>query len=366
MKEERLKEQLQQILQAEVRRETRTVKEWKAMGGSRTSGDWYTSVKIDDTLYVPTSLEGSSISLLAITAGGWSQRERDLVEFIVDNSYNVDKRQSLKSEHERFVAAVRDWIEERAASGSPDDQDPPVEVTRHSALFGTKVPFLVYGEYTSSNQEEYKDMKKLLETFFDGDILLIPLMDKEWLVLGSESLLTDADEEEGSAESAEEQLASLCLGLQAVISTEGAGDCHVSAYYPITPVQTLPSTVIKLREAISIGRLQHAGQYIHLPWELYLDQLLSPLSHSDRLKFIEQVFKRKDPQLDRETIQTLETFFELDCNVSETAKHLYIHRNTLLYRLDKFKQESGLDVRTFNQAVHVKLALQLYKVTKRL
>src|SRR5690606_20356661 len=74
MKEERLKQQLQQILQAEVRRESRTVKEWKAMGGSRTSGDWYTSVKVDNTLYVPTALEGSTISLLAITADDWTPR----------------------------------------------------------------------------------------------------------------------------------------------------------------------------------------------------------------------------------------------------------------------------------------------------
>ena len=66
-----------------------------------------------------------------------------------------------------------------------------------------------------------------------------------------------------------------------------------------------------------------------------------------------------------ETMTTLEQFFQLDCNVSETAKKLYIHRNTLLYRLDKFKQETGLDVRTFNNAVLVKIAMLLYKVTKR-
>jgi DNA-binding PucR family transcriptional regulator len=72
-----------------------------------------------------------------------------------------------------------------------------------------------------------------------------------------------------------------------------------------------------------------------------------------------------DYLLDAETISTLETFFQLDCNVSETAKKLYIHRNTLLYRLDKFKQETSLDVRSFQDAVLVKIALQLYKVTKR-
>ncbi|MFD2881944.1 PucR family transcriptional regulator [Paenibacillus rhizoplanae] len=62
---------------------------------------------------------------------------------------------------------------------------------------------------------------------------------------------------------------------------------------------------------------------------------------------------------------TLETFFEMDCNVSETAKKLYIHRNTLLYRLDKIKQETGADVRSFGDAAIVKLAMLLYKVTKK-
>ncbi|MDT2192264.1 helix-turn-helix domain-containing protein [Paenibacillus larvae] len=72
-----------------------------------------------------------------------------------------------------------------------------------------------------------------------------------------------------------------------------------------------------------------------------------------------------DHVLDTETQTTLEQFFGLDCNVSETAKKLYIHRNTLLYRLDKFKQETSLDVRNFHHAVLVKIALLLYKVTNR-
>ncbi|WP_420871911.1 helix-turn-helix domain-containing protein [Cohnella rhizosphaerae] len=55
----------------------------------------------------------------------------------------------------------------------------------------------------------------------------------------------------------------------------------------------------------------------------------------------------------------------MDCNVSETAKRLFIHRNTLLYRLDKLKQEAGLDVRSFNDAILVRLLMLLYKVTKR-
>jgi DNA-binding PucR family transcriptional regulator len=77
------------------------------------------------------------------------------------------------------------------------------------------------------------------------------------------------------------------------------------------------------------------------------------------------VLKRNNLSPDTEMYLLLEQFFTHDCNVSETAKSLYVHRNTLLYRLDKFKQETGLDVRNFNDAVLVQVALLLYKVTKR-
>jgi len=74
---------------------------------------------------------------------------------------------------------------------------------------------------------------------------------------------------------------------------------------------------------------------------------------------------RPDLFTDSETVATLDAFFSMDCNVSETAKKLFIHRNTLLYRLDKIKNEAGLDVRSFNDAVLVRILLLLYKVTKR-
>jgi carbohydrate diacid regulator len=96
-----------------------------------------------------------------------------------------------------------------------------------------------------------------------------------------------------------------------------------------------------------------------------LERLLNTIPEAQRAKFVEQALKRTDVFLEPEILTTLETFFALDCNVSETAKKLYIHRNTLLYRLDKLKQETELDVRLFRDAVLVKIILLLYKVTKR-
>ena len=96
-----------------------------------------------------------------------------------------------------------------------------------------------------------------------------------------------------------------------------------------------------------------------------MEKLLYVIPETEKNLFINQVFKRNDPVLEREMLSTLESFFDLECNVSETAKILYIHRNTLLYRLDKFKQETGLDVRSFNDAVLIRIAVLLYKFTKR-
>jgi DNA-binding PucR family transcriptional regulator len=109
----------------------------------------------------------------------------------------------------------------------------------------------------------------------------------------------------------------------------------------------------------------YPGVSMHLPWQIRLEKLLNVLTEAEKQRFVSQVLKRTDQLPDTEMYVLLEQFFALDCNVSETAKILYIHRNTLLYRLDKFKQETGLDVRNFNDAVLVQVALLLYKVTKR-
>ena len=98
---------------------------------------------------------------------------------------------------------------------------------------------------------------------------------------------------------------------------------------------------------------------------MQLERLLNAIPETQRAKYLEQSLKRTDLFVEPEMLATLETFFSLDCNVSETAKKLYIHRNTLLYRLDKLKQETGLDVRLFRDAVLMKIILLLYKVTKR-
>ena len=78
--------------------------------------------------------------------------------------------------------------------------------------------------------------------------------------------------------------------------------------------------------------------------------------------FIEEIFPDTTPdQFDEETLLTISKFFENSLNVSETARQLYIHRNTLVYRLDKVHKATGLDLRVFEDAITFEIALMVVK-----
>ena len=65
--------------------------------------------------------------------------------------------------------------------------------------------------------------------------------------------------------------------------------------------------------------------------------------------------------LDQETLFTIQRFFDNNLNVSETSRGLFVHRNTLVYRLEKIKKITGLDLREFDQAIIFKVALMVRK-----
>jgi carbohydrate diacid regulator len=78
--------------------------------------------------------------------------------------------------------------------------------------------------------------------------------------------------------------------------------------------------------------------------------------------FLREVFQKGDiTTLDDETILTINKFFENDLNVSETSRQLFVHRNTLVYRLEKIYKLTGLDLRKFDQAIVFKVAMMVHK-----
>jgi carbohydrate diacid regulator len=81
--------------------------------------------------------------------------------------------------------------------------------------------------------------------------------------------------------------------------------------------------------------------------------------------FIKEIFDNVNPEeFDEETITTIKKFFENSLNVSETSRQLFIHRNTLVYRLDKIQKNTGLDLRIFEDAITFRIALMVVKYMK--
>ncbi|MEN1989561.1 PucR family transcriptional regulator [Paenibacillus hubeiensis] len=227
-----------------------------------------------------------------------------------------------------------------------------------------KIPFLLQGETPDDRRVHSSELNKLLESYFGEDIVLIPLGEQEWVFFGSVQTVT-AEADDDTTEARKELLNAFCLGLYELIASEWAGGFHLSAALPCVPYQQLISVTSTLRESVKLGRSFHVTEHIHLPWNLHLERLVASISEPERLRFIEEIGKNTSLFSDSETMGTLETFFSLDCNVSETAKRMFIHRNTLVYRLDKIKHEIGYDVRSFENAVLVRLLLLMYKVTKK-
>ena len=114
--------------------------------------------------------------------------------------------------------------------------------------------------------------------------------------------------------------------------------------------------------AIEVGKVFDTEKYVINYESLGIGRLIYQLPTTLCEMFLQEVFK-KNPidALDKETLFTIHKFFENNLNVSETARKLFVHRNTLVYRLEKIKKLTGLDLREFDDAITYKVALMVKK-----
>ena len=135
----------------------------------------------------------------------------------------------------------------------------------------------------------------------------------------------------------------------------GVGEIH-------SELSKLNESYNEAKNAINIGRSFHPKQNIFIYRRMMLERFLSSIPDETGLAFHQLMFNRKNARLfNDEILETIEKFFDNSLNLSETARQLYIHRNTLVYRLDKIQRSIGLDLRAFDDAVTFKLMMLLGK-----
>ncbi len=130
-----------------------------------------------------------------------------------------------------------------------------------------------------------------------------------------------------------------------------------------TVAPTLKDLAVSYKEAqsaITVGKMFDTERDIVSYGNLGIGRIIYQLPTTLCEMFLSEVFKNNSlDELDRETLNTIQKFFENNLNVSETSRNLFVHRNTLVYRLEKIKKITGLDLREFDHAIIFKVALMV-------
>ena len=147
--------------------------------------------------------------------------------------------------------------------------------------------------------------------------------------------------------------------------TDADTDVHVAYGTIVNEIKEVSRSYKEARMALDVGKIFFDERNIIAYSELGIGRLIYQLPIPLCKMFIKEIFDGKSPDdFDEETLTTITKFFENSLNVSETSRQLFIHRNTLVYRLDKLQKMTGLDLRVFEDAITFKIALMVVKYMK--
>ena len=159
-----------------------------------------------------------------------------------------------------------------------------------------------------------------------------------------------------------EELEEYADAFESSFLTETGTTVYIGISDPRAELVAIPDAFAEARAAINVGRIYHGNKRVFLYRNLLLERFLSDVSPELGATYNARIFNRKTARLfNDEMIHTIETFFDNSLNLSETARKLYIHRNTLVYRLEKVQHAIGLDLRNFDDAVTFKMMMLLGK-----
>ena len=155
-----------------------------------------------------------------------------------------------------------------------------------------------------------------------------------------------------------EDLLDVAETLVDMLSMEALCNARVAHSTVVEDIRKLPQAMQEALAALEIGKIFYTDRKVNAYSSLGIGRLIYQLPKPLCQIYLQEVFGGDLPEIfDDETLNLVEKFFENNLNTSETARKLYIHRNTLIYRLDKIQKETGLDLRTFDDALMVKVAL---------
>lgn len=170
-----------------------------------------------------------------------------------------------------------------------------------------------------------------------------------------------------SSTETDEDLEDIAHMLVDMLGAEAMTQAWVSYSNTADDLLQLSNAYKEARTAMEIGKIFYSERNVFSYRKLGIGRLIYQLPLPLCKMFIKEVFGDYSPEeIDDETLATIYKFFENNLNVSETSRQLYIHRNTLVYRLDKIQKSTNLDLRNFEDAIAFKIALMVVQYMKHM
>lgn len=167
--------------------------------------------------------------------------------------------------------------------------------------------------------------------------------------------------------STHEDLMSIANTIVAMMNAEAMMNVRVSFGTVVSELKDVSKSYKEAKMALDVGKIFYAEKNVAAYSTLGIGRLIYQLPVNLCKIFIEEIFGDNIPNdLDEETLNTINKFFENNLNVSETSRQLFVHRNTLVYRIEKLQKSTGLDLRNFDDALTFKIALMVVNYMKYL
>lgn len=163
-----------------------------------------------------------------------------------------------------------------------------------------------------------------------------------------------------SSGEASDEVMKAARGVETALHDELGIRCVIGVSTTANHLRELADRYKEAQVAIDVGRVFEADKSIINYENLGLGRIIYQLPTTLCEMFLNEVFKKNPIEtLDEDTLETINRFFENNLNVSETSRKLYVHRNTLVYRLEKIRKLTGLDLREFDHAIVFKVAMMV-------
>lgn len=158
----------------------------------------------------------------------------------------------------------------------------------------------------------------------------------------------------------EEEMIKIGAMLVDMMNTEAMTSVRVAFGNPVGEIRELSKSYKEARMAMDVGKIFYAERNVMAYSALGIGRLIYQLPENLCTIFLHEIFGENIPDhMDEETLMTIDKFFENNLNVSETSRQLFVHRNTLVYRIEKLEKTTGLDIRKFDEALTLKIALMV-------